>query len=161
VHRDIKPSNLLLDRQGTVKILDLGLARFFLDESDDLSRRHAEGPLGTTDYMAPEQARDSHAADTRADIYSLGVTFYFLLTGHAPFEGGTALQKMIWHQMGTPRPVCELRPEVAEGLGAILDRMLAKDPAQRYQTPAELAQALAPWTQAPIPPPPPEEMPER
>src|SRR5206468_2365474 len=76
VHRDIKPSNLLVDGSGTVKILDLGLARFFHDTTDDLTRRHEQGPMGTTDYMAPEQAAESHAVDTRADIYGLGCTLY-------------------------------------------------------------------------------------
>src|SRR5262249_50322763 len=114
VHRDIKPSNLLLDRSGAVKILDLGLARFFHDQSDDLSRRHAESPVGTMDYMAPEQARDSHVVDIRADIYSLGATFYFLLAGHGPFGGVTPLQKLLCHQLERPRPLRELRPEVPE-----------------------------------------------
>jgi len=160
VHRDIKPSNLLLDRTGTVKILDLGLARFFHDESDDLSKRYVEGPIGTMDYMAPEQALNSHEADIRADIYSLGATFYFLLAGHGPFPEGTDLQKLIRHQLQPPRPIRDIRPDVPEGLAAIISRMMAKDPAARYQTPAEVAEALAPWTQTPIPPPPREEMPE-
>jgi serine/threonine protein kinase len=160
VHRDIKPSNLLLDRTGTVKILDLGLARFFGDETDDLSKRYAEGPVGTMDYMAPEQALNSHQADIRADIYSLGATFYFLLAGHGPFQEGTTLQKMIRHQLQPPQPIRDLRPDVPEGLAAVLDRMMAKEPAARYQTPAEVAEALTPWTQTPIPPPPSEEMPE-
>jgi serine/threonine protein kinase len=160
VHRDIKPSNLLLDRTGTVKILDLGLARFFHDESDDLSKRYMEGPIGTMDYMAPEQALDSHHADIRADIYSLGTTFYFLLAGHGPFPEGTDLQKLIRHQLQPPRPIRDIRPDVPEALAAIIDRMMAKEPAARYQTPAEVAEALLPWTQTPIPPPPREEMPE-
>jgi serine/threonine protein kinase len=161
VHRDIKPSNLLLERTGTVKILDMGLARFFHDESDDLSKWHLDRPLGTTDYMAPEQALDSHAADIRADIYSLGGTFYFVLTGQSPFQEGTTLEKMISHQIRQPRPIRELRPEVPDGQAAVIDRMMAKEPARRYQTPAEVAEALAPWTQTPIPPPPKEEMPEQ
>jgi serine/threonine protein kinase len=160
VHRDVKPSNLLLDRAGTVKILDMGLARFFHDESDDLSKRQFDSPLGTTDYMAPEQAIDSHQVDVRADIYSLGGTFYCLLAGHGPFRGRSPLQKLICHRFERPRPIRELRPEVAEGLAAIIDRMMAKEPAERYQTPAEVADALVPWTRAAIPPPPPEEMPE-
>jgi serine/threonine protein kinase len=160
VHRDIKPSNLLLDRTGTVKILDLGLARFFHDETDDLSKRYSEGPIGTMDYMAPEQALDSHHADIRADIYSLGATFYFLLAGHGPYQEGTALQKMIRQQLVPPRPIRDIRPDVPEELAAVLGRMMAKEPAARYQTPAEVAEALVPWTQTPIPPPSREEMPE-
>jgi serine/threonine protein kinase len=160
VHRDIKPSNLLLDRSGTVKVLDLGLARFFHDEADDISRRHAESPLGTMDYMAPEQARDSHQADVRADIYSLGATFYFLLAGHGPFRRGPWPEKLLRHQLERPRPIRELRPDVPEGLAAVLERMMAVEPEQRFRTPAKVAEALAPWTQKLIPPPPPEEMPE-
>ncbi len=159
VHRDVKPSNLLLDRTGTVKVLDLGLARFFGDPPDDLSRRHAESPVGTMDYMAPEQALNSHAVDIRADVYGLGATFYYLLAGHGPFREGTAAQKMVWHQVRPPRPIHELRPEVPEGLSAVITRMIAKAPDDRYQTPGEVGEALAPWTKEPIPPPPAEEMP--
>ncbi len=160
VHRDVKPSNLLLDREGVVKILDMGLARFFREESDDLSVPGLASPLGTADYIAPEQAADSHAADVRADIYSLGATFYFLLAGHGPFHEGTALEKMLSHQTRQPRPIRDLRPEAPPGLAAVIERMMAKEPAQRYQTPAQAAEALADWTQTPIPHPPQEEMPE-
>lgn len=160
VHRDIKPSNLLLDRTGTVKILDLGLARFFHDESDDLSKHYSDRPIGTMDYMAPEQALNSHRVDIRADIYSLGATFYFLLAAQGPFQEGTALQKMIRHQLQPPRPIRDIRPDVPEGMAAIVSRMMAKEPGARYQSPAEVAEALLPWTKTPIPPPPPEEMPE-
>src|SRR5262249_31131031 len=145
VHRDIKPSNILVDREGTVKILDLGLARFFQDETDDLSRRNDHSPLGTTDYMAPEQALDSHTADARADIYSLGATLYFLLVGHGPFRGGSLTEKVVWLQSRQPRPVREIRPEVPAGLAAVVERMMAKEPGQRYQTTAEVTEALAPW----------------
>jgi tRNA A-37 threonylcarbamoyl transferase component Bud32 len=153
VHRDIKPSNILVDREGTVKILDLGLARFFHDEADDLSRRHEQSPLGTTDYMAPEQALDSHTADGRADVYSLGATLYFLLAGHGPFRGGTLAEKVVWLQTRQPRPIRELRPDVPAELAAVLERMMAKEPGQRFQTPAEVAAALAPWAQTGTPPP--------
>jgi hypothetical protein len=143
-----------------VKILDLGLARFFHDHADDLSMRHDESPLGTSDFMAPEQAVNSHRVDIRADIYSLGATFYFLLAGRGPFPEGTALQKLAYHQFQQPTPIRTLRPEVPEGLAAVIERMMAKEPGERYQTPAEIAQALVPWTQDPIPPPSSEEMPE-
>jgi serine/threonine protein kinase len=159
VHRDIKPGNILLDRTGVIKVLDLGLARFFHDEDEVITKKYDENVLGTADYLAPEQALDSHAVDVRADIYSLGGTFYFCLTGSTPFSQGTAAQKLIWHQTRRPTPVRELRPEVPEGMEAVIDRMMAKEPAARYQTPAEVADALVTWTQLPIAPPPEHEMP--
>jgi serine/threonine protein kinase len=160
VHRDIKPGNLLLDRNGVVKILDMGLALFFHDKSDKITQQYDErSVLGTADYLAPEQAMSSHDVDIRADLYSLGATFYFLLTGAPPFGEGTVSQKLIWHQMRSPKSVREIRPEIPEGLEAILAKLLAKDPAQRYQSPAEVYEALAPWTQTPIGQPPESEMP--
>jgi eukaryotic-like serine/threonine-protein kinase len=160
VHRDIKPGNVLVDRSGTVKILDMGLARFFHDEEDMLTRKFDENVLGTADYLAPEQAIDSHGVDIRADIYSLGATFYFLLTGRTPFGEGTTAQKLIWQQTRRPRPVSEFRGDVPEALLAVIERMMAKDAGQRYQTPAEVADALAPWVQAPIAPPADRELPQ-
>jgi len=160
VHRDIKPGNVLVDRSGTVKILDMGLARFFHDEGDDITKKFDENcVLGTADYCAPEQALNSHAVDIRADIYSLGATFYFLLTGRTPFGPGTTAQKIIWHQMKEPTPIRELRPEVPEGLAAVLAKMMAKQVEDRYQTPAEVYDALGPWAPAEVPPPSEEEMP--
>ena len=153
VHRDVKPGNLLVDRTGVVKVADLGLARFFHDDQDALTREHDDGAiLGSADYFAPEQAINSHEVDIRGDIYALGCTFYFLLTGRPPFHEATVTQKLLWHQMKTPRPVRELRPEVPAELAAVLDRMLAKKPEARFQTPAELAAALEPWTTTPIEP---------
>ena len=143
IHRDIKPSNLLVDLTGTVKILDLGLARFFLDESDDLSAKHQEHILGTADYLAPEQAIHGRQTDIRSDLYSLGCTFYFCLTGQRPFPDGTPAHKIVLHQSRQPRPVRDLRPEVPRELAAIIDRAMAKRPEKRYQTPQELADALA------------------
>jgi serine/threonine protein kinase len=158
VHRDIKPGNLLVDRHGVVKLLDMGLARFFHDESDNITKKHNENILGTADYLAPEQALDSNV-DIRADIYSLGVTFYYLLTGKGPFADGTTAQKMIWHQVRQPKPVQSLRAEVPDALAAVVEKMMAKGPEERYQSPAEVVEALAPWTQEPVAPPPEEEMP--
>jgi serine/threonine protein kinase len=159
VHRDVKPGNLLLDRTGVVKVLDLGLARFFHDDADNLTRKFEEHVLGTADYVAPEQAQDSHDVDIRADIYGLGATFYYLLTGHTVFPEGTVAQKLIWHQIKKPKPVTADRTDVPHELLAVLETMMAKLPAERYQTPAEVALALAPWTQTPIPPPSEKEMP--
>jgi serine/threonine protein kinase len=158
VHRDIKPGNLLVDRSGTVKVLDMGLARFFHDAHDNLTRNNDEGVLGTVDYLAPEQAVDSHV-DIRADIYSLGMTFYFLLSASNPFGEGTSGQKIIWHQVRQPKPIRSVRPDVPEEMAAVLNKMIDKDPAARYQTPYEVVEALAPWNTEPIPPPAEDEMP--
>jgi serine/threonine protein kinase len=161
VHRDIKPANILVDRTGTVRILDLGLARFYHDDNDLLTLKYDENNvLGTADYVAPEQALNSHGVDIRADIYSMGCTFYYLLSGRPPFPGGKAAQKLIWHQVKPPTPIREVRAEVPEDLAAVLAKMLAKDPRDRYQTPAELAAALDHWAAVPVPPPRDDEMPQ-
>jgi serine/threonine protein kinase len=163
VHRDIKPGNLLLDRSGTIKVLDLGLARFFDSErpQDNITEQFNEknSVLGTADYLAPEQATQTDV-DVRADIYSLGGTFYYLLTGKAPFQEGNIAQKILWHQQRHPTPVRELRPEVPEAMARVLETMMAKRPDDRHQTPLDVASALEEWTQQPIEPPPPEEMPQ-
>lgn len=159
VHRDIKPGNIIVDRSGTVKVLDLGLARFFYDDEDHLTKQLDDNVLGTADYLAPEQALDSHSVDIRGDIYSLGGTFYFCLTGQAPFGEGSVAQKLIWHQTRRPKPIRAFRPDVPEEMIAVINKMMAKDPDQRYQTPIEVVQALARWTQKSIPPPAEHEMP--
>jgi serine/threonine protein kinase len=158
VHRDIKPGNLLLDRQGTVKVLDMGLARFFHEDSSAYVKEYETGYIiGTADYLAPEQVVDSRV-DIRADIYSLGGALYYLLIGKSPFQDGTNAQKMIWQQVRLPKPVRHFRPEVPAGLIEVLDTMLAKEPARRYQTPGEAAEALAPFA-APTAPPTADELP--
>jgi eukaryotic-like serine/threonine-protein kinase len=160
VHRDIKPGNLLLDRSGVVKILDMGLARFFNDKNDNLTAKYDDKcVLGTADYLAPEQAL-SNVVDIRADIYALGGTFHFMLTGQSPVPDGTIAQKLVFHQTENPRPVSEFRDDVPEELLAVLERMMKKDPNERYQTPLEVAEALAPWTSDAIAPPPDHEMPD-
>lgn len=151
VHRDIKPANLLLakvpDGDGVIKILDLGLARL-CEDNPSYSTLTREGTvMGTPDYMAPEQAADARTADIRADIYSLGCTLYYLLTGQPLFPGGTFIQKVDRHRWETPRAVEELRPAVPPALRAVLSKMLAKSPAERFGTPAELAAALEPGTE--------------
>src|SRR5262245_4597035 len=161
VHRDIKPGNILVDRGGTVKILDMGLARFFNDDEDILTKKYDENVLGTADYLAPEQIEDSHNVDTRADIYSLGATFYFMLSGQAPFGEGTVHQKLTWHLTRQPKPVTTVRPGVPERLSAVIQRMMAKKPADRYSGLGEVAEALGPWTQTEIGPPAESEMPSR
>ncbi len=159
VHRDIKPGNILVDRTGVVKLLDMGLARFFNDEQDLITKKYDENVLGTADYLAPEQVVDSHNVDIRADIYSLGGTFYYCLTGRTPFGEGNVAQKLIWHQTRQPKPIRTFRSDVPEEITAIIEKMMAKDRSQRFQTPQEVAEALTVWIQTPIPPPPETEMP--
>jgi eukaryotic-like serine/threonine-protein kinase len=144
-HRDIKPSNLLVDRDGLVKVLDLGLAEFFEDTSTKLDR--VASVTLTTDYAAPEQLVGGDP-DHRADIYNLGATLYHLLAGRVPFEGTTAA-KMLAHHLADPTPLNELRPEVPAALSDIVARMMAKNPADRYQSAAEVVQALLPFVQTP------------
>uniref|UniRef100_A0A7C2JYJ4 Serine/threonine protein kinase n=1 Tax=Schlesneria paludicola TaxID=360056 RepID=A0A7C2JYJ4_9PLAN len=147
VHRDIKPGNLLRDMQGTLKILDLGLARFFgqREDSEALTRQHDEKVLGTADYLAPEQALDSHTVDARADIYSLGCTLYFLLTGHPPFTEGTLAQRLLAHQSKTPSPIEQDRPETLQSLRDIVGKMMAKQADDRYASAQEVADLLLKW----------------
>jgi serine/threonine protein kinase len=147
IHRDIKPANLLLDRSGVVKILDMGLARVFGElgdpEGQALSIMYNERVLGTADYLAPEQAIDSHNVDVRADIYSLGLTLYYMLTGQMAAPNGSVPQKLIWHQKSEPASVRSIRSEIPEGVEAILSKMIAKNPSKRYQTPEAARAALA------------------
>ncbi|QDT98262.1 serine/threonine protein kinase [Gimesia aquarii] len=148
VHRDVKPGNLLVDSKGVVKILDLGLARFFNEGEDkSLTIAHDEKVLGTADYLAPEQAIDSHMVDSRADIYSLGCTLSFLLTGHPPFTEGTLAQRLMAHQTKEPPPITDDRPDTPEDLLLIINKMMAKDREERYQTATETAEALYEWLQ--------------
>jgi hypothetical protein len=148
VHRDIKPQNLMLTPQGRVKVLDFGLARMRSERGKGRGLTQADAFMGTPDYVAPEQATDARAADTRADVYSLGCTLYFLLTGRPPFVEDTAVKLVLAHIEKEPRPLSEVRPDMPPALSAVVARMLAKDPAQRYQTPVEVARALAPFVKA-------------
>jgi serine/threonine protein kinase len=160
VHRDIKPGNLLLDRAGAIKILDMGLARFFNDKQDNLTAKFDDKcVLGTADYLAPEQAVSSDV-DIRADIYALGGTMYFMLTGKSPAPDGTVAQKLVFHQTHEPVPVETFRQDVPEELLVILRKMMAKDVADRYQTPADVAVALAAWADPHLEAPPAHEMPD-
>lgn len=144
IHRDIKPGNLLIDKSGVVKLLDLGLARFFKDQDQEsLTIKHDEKVLGTADYLAPEQAVDSHAVDERADIYALGCTLFFALAGRPPFVDGTLVQRLLAHQTQAPPPIMELREDCPPELAAILEKAMAKSPDERFQTARELEQALA------------------
>ncbi len=173
VHRDIKPSNLMLavsrqpaaisgwrpatgDQQlevdsnsltACVKILDLGLALLGSEPSSTGELTSSGEAMGTADYIAPEQAFDSHNVDIRADIYSLGCTLYKLLTGHTPFSGPqyqSTMQKMLAHAHTPPPAANSLRPDIPDELVAVLERMMAKKPADRFQMPAEVAAAVTP-----------------
>ena len=145
IHRDIKPANLLVDPSNVVKVLDLGLAKFSGDDCASLTVAYDENVLGTADYLAPEQAVDSHGVDARADIYSLGCTFYFLLTGHPPFPDGTLPQRLMAHQRTPPPDVRLERKDAPEDLVAILEKMMAKKATDRYQSAREVADVLAEW----------------
>ncbi len=148
IHRDIKPANLLVDRQGVVKILDLGLVRSQA-ENDNLTRGEGVKILGTADFLAPEQAIDCSKVDGRADIYSLGATAYYLLTGRPPFLGEQIAQKLIAHQLAPVTPISQLRPSVPPALEALVLRMLGKKPSDRPQTPDELMAELEPMLGSP------------
>lgn len=141
VHRDIKPANILIRHDGVVKLTDLGLARS-IDDNTETNITRAGTTVGTVDYMAPEQARDSKAADIRSDLYSLGCTWYHMLTGRAPFSEGSLTNKLAAHASKPPPDPRELNDRVPEGMVAIMQRMMAKLQKDRYQTPGNLLEDL-------------------
>jgi serine/threonine protein kinase len=145
IHRDVKPANLLVDPKGVVKILDLGLALFSDSEEASLTVAHNENVLGTADYLAPEQAVNSHRVDHRADIYGLGCTLYFLLTGHPPFNDGTLAQRIAKHQTQMPEDIRKDRPECPRDLADICVKMMQKRPEKRYANMTDVAAALENW----------------
>ena len=141
VHRDIKPSNLMIDKEGNVKLADMGLARS-LNEEESSSITRDGTTVGTVDYMSPEQARDSKAADGRSDIYSLGATWFHMLCGHPPFPDGDLLNKITAHAKQNPPDPRDLNPDVPDAIAAMIFRMLEKRATDRYQTPQELLDDL-------------------
>lgn len=153
VHRDVKPGNLMVDPTGTVKVLDLGLARYEAEAGEageSLTQMfNSNQVLGTSDYLSPEQALSLHDVDGRADIYSLGATLYALLTGKPPFPDGSIAKKLMLHQTETPTPVHAIRPDIPRDLSDLIAKMLAKKPDERFATAGVVALALARWAEIP------------
>ena len=145
IHRDVKPGNLMIDASGTVKLLDMGLALIDDDALTSLTITHDDGVLGTADYLAPEQAIDSHIVDGRADIYGLGCTMYYMLTGHPPFPEGTLAKRIVMHQKAPPDPIRIARPDIPSDLEDICMRMLEKKRRDRQQSGYEVADQLMRW----------------
>lgn len=145
VHRDLKPHNLMLTPDGKLKVLDFGLAKLTEAQAPREGLTSANAIMGTTHYMAPEQALDAKTADIRADIYSLGCTLFYLIAGRPPFEADTEMKILLAHQRDVPPPLNELRDDVPEGLAKLIAWMLEKNPADRPQTPVEIGRALAPY----------------
>jgi serine/threonine protein kinase len=144
VHRDLKPANLLLTKEGVVKLSDLGLAKLY-QGNDDSSLTMKGLCLGTPEYMAPEQAEDSHAADPRSDLYSLGATLFHLLTGQLPVQGNSYLHRLQYLLTAPPKPLAQVLPNAPPLLAAIVDRLRERDPAQRPASAAEVIALLEPF----------------
>src|SRR5262249_27310477 len=136
---------------GTVKILDFGLARSIGTLSDDTTLTPTDEWLGTPEYISPEQAQNSKDVDIRADIFSLGCSLYFLLTGRSACSGSTRMEKLVARLSSTAAPASSVRPEVPRRLDKLMSLMLARDPDKRFQTPAEVAKALEPFCRGEIP----------
>ncbi len=143
IHRDLKPSNLMITPDGDAKILDLGLAKA-VDESNPLTEPNAV--VGTLDYASPEQLANATMADHRSDLYSIGCTIYFALSGHPPFEGGDIVSKIFRHRMEDPPLLESVAPSVPSAFAAIVRKLMSKEPDDRYQSAQELADDLARWT---------------
>lgn len=142
VHRDIKPSNIIITEGGRAKLVDMGLARLHADDRSGADLTASGVTLGTFDYISPEQALDPRDADSRSDIYSLGCTLYFMLTGQPPFPEGTPLQKLLHHHSEKPPDPRELSASIPDGLANLVQRMMAKDPKRRPESPSALIREL-------------------
>ncbi len=145
IHRDVKPANLFLNREGVVKVLDLGLAMYTDEAQSSVTMEHSDKVLGTADYLAPEQAINSHNIDARADIYGLGCSLYYLLTGHPPFPTGSIAQRIAKHQTVMPDEIRKDRPDCPGELEGICVKMMQKDRRFRYQNCAQVAEVLDAW----------------
>ena len=145
VHRDIKPSNLMVTPEGRGVILDLGLARAIADEG---GLTQSNTIVGTVDYASPEQLADASSADRRSDLYSVGCSIHFAITGAPPFEGGDIVSKIFRHRMDDPRPLDRIRPEVPAAFAAIVVKAMAKLPKERHQDAEELSRDLQHWSGA-------------
>ncbi|QGJ69589.1 Hypothetical protein PBC10988_12710 [Planctomycetales bacterium 10988] len=149
IHRDVKPANLLLDSNHIIKLSDLGLAHCLAGSEPSLTTSRNGKLLGTADYVAPEQVKDSHDVDPRTDVYGLGCSLYFLLTGHVPFRSGGLAEKLAMHLYHQPPSIKDEREDAPEALVRICYRMMAKDPDDRYQTAEEIQQELQDWLENP------------
>ncbi len=148
LHRDVNPANILVDRPGTAKLTDLGLA-VDLDDPDILTREGVT--VGTFDYISPEQARNPREIDIRSDIYSLGCTIYHMLAGHPPFPALNQGERIMAHQLTEAEPLTTLVPDCPPALAAVIQRMMRKNPAERFARPIEGARELAPFSRGPVP----------
>lgn len=148
IHRDLKPTNIMVTPDNHAKLLDLGLALMIGEEQEDPEIVGGKGyVVGSVDYIAPEQTRDSTQVDARADLYSLGCSLYFALTGRAPFPQGNSKEKMLAHRHQEPEPIRNRNPRVPEGFAEVVHRLMAKKPEQRPASAAQVRGDLAPWSE--------------
>lgn len=146
MHRSIQPANLMVDKKGVVKIVGFGRAAFLADSSHvSPTMANSETPPGTADCLSAEPALSGHIVDPREDIYALGCTAYFLLTGQSPIRAGTQSERSAVNRLEVPQPIQDIRPDAPPGLIAIIEKMMAQQPDERVQTAAEIATLLTDW----------------